>query len=136
MLDQMRKNSRSLLISALFVIIIVTFIISFGPQSRGTTCDQVTGDEHYAARVAGETISKSDFRYGWLLSSGDRMPPKLARQAKINETVMDKLIERQLLAGFAEKLGFVVTDEDIEDQFVEGKIIALGSPITVSAMQK
>jgi len=51
MLDQMRKNSRSVLISALFVIIIVTFIISFGPQSRGTTCDQVTTDDNFAARV-------------------------------------------------------------------------------------
>jgi len=137
MLEQMRKNSRSLLITVLFAIIIVVFILSFGPQSRGTTCDQVTGNEEgYAAKVAGQTISKSDFRYGWLLSSGDRMPPKMARQARINETVMDKLIERELLAAMAEKLGFVVTEDEVAEQIADARIIALGSPVNVAAMQK
>jgi peptidyl-prolyl cis-trans isomerase D len=137
MLDQMRKNSRSLLISGLFVIIIVTFIISFGPQSRGTTCDQVTSDEHYAARVGGDVISNNDYRYGYFLSWGDRYPPKVARMQHVKERVMDELIERELLTSMAEKLGYVVTDEEVEAQIGEAKVTDLnGVTETLPLLQK
>src|SRR5262245_35995119 len=108
MLDQMRKNSRSLLISGLFVIIIVTFIISFGPQSRGTTCEQVTKEENYAARVGNQVISNNDFKYAWYLEGGDTIPPKAARMRHVKERLMDQLIERELLTSMAEKLGYAV----------------------------
>ena len=40
------------------VAALAIFVISFGPQSRGTSCDQVmNGDDHYAAQVAGGTIT-------------------------------------------------------------------------------
>ena len=138
MLEQMRKNSRSLLIWMLFGIIIVVFIISFGPQSRGATCDQtMSGDDHYAAKVGSQQISSNDFRYGFLLSGGDRIPPKMAKQERVKEMVMDKLIERELLVSTAEKLGFVVTDDEVDDQIADAKIIALGgAPVTVPNMQK
>ncbi|HVY37363.1 MAG TPA: SurA N-terminal domain-containing protein, partial [Polyangia bacterium] len=71
MLERMRKSSQSLLIYALFLFLIAIFVISFGPQSRGTSCDQVmNGDEHFAAQVAGETITRNDFRYGFMLVGG------------------------------------------------------------------
>jgi hypothetical protein len=59
MLEQMRRNSRSVLIWTLFGIIIVVFIISFGPQSQGATCDQSMGEDLYAAKVAGQTITNN-----------------------------------------------------------------------------
>jgi len=137
MLDQMRKNSRSLLISGLFVIIIVTFIISFGPQSRGTTCEQVTSDDHFAARVGGQTVSNNDFKYAWYLEGGDRMPPKAARMRRVKEHVMDQLIERELLTSMAEKLGFVVTDDEVEALIGEAKVIGPnGVTETLPMLQK
>src|SRR4051812_44435656 len=138
MLEQMRKNSRSLLITVLFGIIIIVFIISFGPQSRGTTCEQSMGEDHYAAKVGGQVISNNDFRYGFLMSGGDRFPPKIAKQEHLKEMVLDKLIERELLTTTAEKLGFVVTDDDVEDQIGDGKIMTLGggAPVSVPNMQK
>jgi len=123
MLDQMRKNSRSLLISGLFVIIIVTFIISFGPQSRGTTCDQVTKEDHFAARVGNQVITNNDFKYAWYLEGGDTIPPKAARMRRVKERLMDQLIERELLTGVAEKLGFAVSDDEVADQIGEAKVI-------------
>ena len=72
MLEQMRKSSRSLLIYVLFGIVIAVFIINFGPQSQGSSCEQTMGDDHYAARVAGETISSNDFRYGFMLMGAAR----------------------------------------------------------------
>jgi peptidyl-prolyl cis-trans isomerase D len=138
MLDQMRKNSRSLLITVLFGIIILVFIINFGPQSRGSSCDQAMSDDHYAARVGGQVVTNNDFRYGYLLSGGDRYPPKIAKQEHLKELVMDKLIERELLTGMAGELGFAVTDDEVDDQIGDGKIMTLGGgvPISVPNMQK
>jgi peptidyl-prolyl cis-trans isomerase D len=138
MLEQMRKNSRSLLITVLFGIIILVFIINFGPQSRGSSCDQAMSDDQYAARVGGKVISNSDFRYGFLMSNGERYPPKLAKQAHLKEAVMDKLIERELLAGMAGDLGFVVTDDEVDDQIGDSKMLNLGggAPMSVPNMQK
>ena len=138
MLEQMRKNSRSLLITVLFGIIILVFIINFGPQSRGSSCDQAMSDDQYAARVGGQVISNSDFRYGFLMSNGERYPPKLAKQAHLRESVMDKLIERELLAGMAGDLGFVVTDDEVDDQIGDSKMMGLagGGTISVPNMQK
>jgi peptidyl-prolyl cis-trans isomerase D len=131
MLEQMRKNSRSLLIVFLFAFLIVTFVVSFGPQSRGTTCEQVSSGDHYAAQVGRQTVSTADFRFGYLLSGGDRIPPKMARQERLKETVMDKLIERELLTTMADRLGFVVTDDEVADQIGDSKILVLGYPRTI-----
>ncbi len=137
MLDRMRKSSQSLLIYALFLFLIAIFVISFGPQSRGTSCDQVmNGNEHFAAQVAGETISHNDFRYGFMLVGGAQVPAPLAKRERLKETVMDKLIERELLAKEADHLGFVVTDEQVEDQIADSKIIGLGALHTVPMLQK
>ena len=60
----------------------------------------------------------------------------MAKQERFKETVMDKLIERELLAIEAERLGFVVTQDEVEDQIAEAKIIGLGSSHTVPSLQK
>ena len=33
-------------------------------------------DDHFAAKVGRQVISNNDFRYGFLLSGGDRVPPE------------------------------------------------------------
>jgi peptidyl-prolyl cis-trans isomerase D len=137
MLEQMRKSSQSLLIYLLFSLLIVVFIISFGPQSRGTTCDAALGgNDHYAAKVAGDVVSTNDFRYGFMIMGGAQAPSQIVKQRRMKELVMDKLIERELLAQEAERLGYVVTDEEVEDLVADSKMIGLGEPLTVSRVQK
>src|SRR3954467_11918963 len=136
MLEQMRRSSQSLLIYVLFGIVIAVFIINFGPQSRGGTCESQLGNDHYAAKVAGETISTNDFRYGFLVLGGAQYPAQIAKQQRLKETVMDKLIERELLAHEAERLRYAVSDEQVEDQIAEAKLIGLGYPRTIPRMQK
>jgi peptidyl-prolyl cis-trans isomerase D len=137
MLEQMRKSSQSLLIYVLFGIVIAVFVINFGPQSRGSSCEQAMGkNEHVAADVAGESISQNDFRYGFMLSGGAQIPAKYAKQERLKETVMDRLIDRELLASEAKRLGFVVTDQQAEDQIADAKIVALGSVHSVPRLQK
>src|SRR6266404_10007625 len=113
MLEQMRKSSQSLLIYVLFGIVIAVFIINFGPQSKGGCDGPSTDSDQFAARVAGDTISSSAFRYGFLVLGGAQYPPQIAKQQRLKETVMDKLIERELLAQEAERLGYAVTEEEV-----------------------
>ncbi|HEX3693850.1 MAG TPA: SurA N-terminal domain-containing protein [Polyangia bacterium] len=136
MLEQMRKSSQSLLIYVLFGIVIAVFIINFGPQSRGGCDGPASVGDQFAARVGGDTISASDFRYGFLVLGGAQYPAQMAKQQRVKETVMDKLIERELLAQEAEQLGYAVTEEEVEDQIADSKMIGLGYPRTVGRLQK
>lgn len=135
MLEQMRRSSQSLLIYLFFGIIIVVFVVNFGPQSAGG-CDAQTPGSDYAAKVAGRTLSAADFRYGYLMYGGDQMQPQMARQRRLKETVMDRLIERELLAREAVRLGFDVSEAEVEDFLAESKMVALGFPQKVAAFQK
>jgi peptidyl-prolyl cis-trans isomerase D len=136
MLEQMRKSSQSLLIYVLFGIVIAVFIINFGPQSRGGSCEQSMKDDHQAATVDGRSVTSNDFRYGFLVMGGAGYPAQEAKRQRLKETVMDKLIERELLAREAERLGYSVSDEQVEDQIAEAKLIGLGYPRTIPRMQK
>ena len=136
MLEQMRKSSQSLLIYVLFGIVIAVFIINFGPQSRGGSCESTMANDHYAAKISGQLVTRNDFRYGFLVLGGAQYPAQMAKQQHLKETVMDKLIERELLAAEAERLGYVISDEQVEDQIGEAKLIGLGYPRTVPRMTK
>jgi len=95
MLEQMRKSSRSLLIMVLFGIVIVVFIVNFGPQSQGTSCEQMNKEDGFAAKVGGQTITSNDFRYGFMLMGGGQKAPKAAQQERLKETVMDLLAKTE-----------------------------------------
>ena len=139
MLEQMRKSSQSLLIYVLFGIVIAVFIINFGPQSRsggGGGCDGAMGGDESAARVAGETISEQAFRSAFMLLGGANQPPQMLKLRRFKETVMDKLIERELLAQEAEHLGFSVSEDDVHKMLLDGRIIGLGMPHTIPRIQK
>ena len=94
-------------------------------------------NDHYAAKVAGGTlVTRTDFRYGFLVVGGAQYPGADGEAQRLKETVMDKLIERQLLADEADRLGYVVSDEQVEDQIADAKIIGLGAIHTVPRLQK
>ena len=60
MLDTLRANSRSVLTYVLFGIIIIVFVISFGPGSKG--CSGGAGpSESWAAKVNGASLAPADF---------------------------------------------------------------------------
>ncbi len=135
MLEQLRRSSQSLLIYVLFGIVIVVFVINFGPQSPGGCDDTVTRASH-AAKVEGETLSARDFRYGFMLANGPQYQNR-ARELRIKERVMDELIERELLANEGQRLGFRVAEHEVEDLIAESKIVGFGGfEQTVPAIQK
>ncbi len=136
MLEQMRRSSRSLLIYLLFGIVIAVFIINFGPQSKGGCEGGQALQGGVAAKVGGNVLAQGDFRYGFLMSGGGQFPAQQAKQFRLKETVMDRLIERELLATEAERMGFRVSEEEVEDLLGESKIVGRGMEQTATSFQK
>lgn len=135
MLEQMRQRSQSWIIWLFFLVIIIVFIINFGPQSP-TSGAPTLSSSTAAAKVVGRELSRTDFRYGYLMVGGGQTAPAQARQRRLKETVMDKLIERELLAAEAEKRGFRVSEEEVEDLLASSKIVTLGYEQPFGAVQK
>jgi len=127
MLEQMRQQSRSLLIYLLFSIVIVVFIVNFGPQSIGgcgmRMPHRVTES---AARVDNRVVSLKDWTYAYTVLNVASIPPQQAKQMRLKETIMDLLIDREFLAAEAERMGFRVGDEEVEDLIAEAKMISMG----------
>ena len=117
-------------ITLLFVIIAV-FVINFGPGSRG--CTPGGGGSTYAAKVAGSTLTEQDFRFAYIALGGSQVSSSQARDRRLKEFVMDKLIERELLAQEAERLGFDVGAKEVEDMIADGRMMVMGVPRRVDS---
>jgi peptidyl-prolyl cis-trans isomerase D len=127
MLDQMRQQSRSLIIYVLFGVIIAVFIINFGPQSPGGCNKGSKAQTSFeTARVKGRNLTRQDYMYAMMMVGAQNIPPQRAKMMRLHETVMDMLIDREIMANEAERAGFRVSDEEIEDLIGDSKIIALG----------
>jgi len=119
MLDTLRANSRSVLTYVLFGIIIVVFVVSFGPGSRGCT-DTGVLEAAYAAKVNGVTITAADFQqhYGQVFRSyqqraGQAFTRELADQLGLRSVAMNQLVERELVIEEARRRGVRVGDDDL-----------------------
>src|SRR3954447_11795210 len=130
MLAALRRNSRNAIIYVLFGVIIAVFVINFGPGSRG--CGGGPANS-YAAKVSGSTVSEQDFRFAYIALGGTQFPGQMQRKRRLKEFVMDKLIERELLAQQAEKLGFSVSAREVEDMIADGRMMVMGVPRRVDS---
>jgi peptidyl-prolyl cis-trans isomerase D len=125
-LEAIRRNSRSTIIYVLFGVLIAVFIINFGPGARRAGERELAGT--WAVKVAGSTVSEQDYRLAYIALGGPNIPLQVARERHLKEFVMDKLIERELLAREAERLGFDVSQKEVEDLAADGKMYILGVP--------
>jgi peptidyl-prolyl cis-trans isomerase D len=131
MLQAMRRNSRHAIIYVLFGILIAAFVISFGPGSRGFGYSGPSSE--YATKVAGSTVSAQDFHFAYVALGGTQYPPQVARERRLKEFVMDKIIERELFAAEAERLGYNVSNKEVEDMIADGRMIVMGVPRRVDS---
>ena len=102
MLEQMRQQSRSLVIYVLFGIVIAVFIINFGPQSPGG-CNKgrAVQSSVEGARVKGHLLSRQDYMYGMMMVGAQNIPPQRAKMMRLHESIMDMLIDREIMASEA-----------------------------------
>src|SRR5438270_4997474 len=131
MLSAMRRNSRHAIIYVLFGILIAAFVISFGPGSRGFGYSGPSSA--YAAKVAGSSVSEQDFHFAYVALGGTQFPTQVARERRLKEFVMDKLIERELFANEAGRLGYDVSAKEAEDMIMGGRMMVMGVPRRVDS---
>ena len=69
--------------------------------------------------MKGHLLSRQDYLYGMMMVGAQNIPPQRAKMMRLHETIMDMLIDRELLAAEAQRLGFSVGDEEVEDLIAE-----------------
>jgi peptidyl-prolyl cis-trans isomerase D len=123
MLDTLRQNSKSAVIYVFFGIIIVVFVFSFGPGSGGCRSGALLGTgSHVAANVNGTSIPAANFLQSYTRTyrdyqnrSGGSFTEEMARAIGLREQVMNRLIDRELLAQAAEREGVAVSDRELAE---------------------
>ncbi len=118
MLDILRSKSRSVLTYVLFGIIIVVFIVSFGPGSQGCQVEGLSA--HSAVEVDGYVVAPADYEeaYGNLFRTyqarmGQTFTRELADQLGLRNVAMNQLIDRVLVVQEAKRRGLRVTPDEI-----------------------
>lgn len=118
MLEGFRKHSQSLMLIVLVASVATIFGVGFGPGAQG--CQSGSLQVTYAARVWGRTLNDADF-VSALSSLQSFIPPFLADNPAVvgaaRQGALDGLIERELLAHEAERLGMRVTEQQVSDEF-------------------
>ncbi|OGQ26482.1 MAG: hypothetical protein A2138_20190 [Deltaproteobacteria bacterium RBG_16_71_12] len=127
MLSVFRNNKRNLLNWIIFGAITFVFVFTFGSWGGGN----VSGAVPTAATVNGSVIPRSQFQtnysnyYQQMAGRRPGYTPEMAREERLADTVLDRLISNELLAQAAEDHGIAIPDEEIakviEEQFFGGK---------------
>jgi peptidyl-prolyl cis-trans isomerase D len=138
MLEQMRQQSRSMIIYVLFGVIIAVFIINFGPQSPNSCGGRGRGQVSVeGARVKDRLLTQQDYLYGMMMLNAQNIPPQRAKAIRLHESIMDMLIDREIMASEAERAGFRVSEEEVEDFIGKNEtIIALGREQKMSLFER
>ena len=116
MLDLMRRHASSWLIKVALGGIIIVFVFFFGwggPRDKehdyaAKVNDQVIGYDHFYNTYQTE-VEKIRLRFR------GAMPPDLLERLNLKKSVLDRLIDEQLLIQEAVKLGFFVNDTDVKN---------------------
>ena len=98
MLDVLRQHSKSFLIYVLFGIIIVVFVVSFGPGSDCGGKGGVRG-ETLAAEVNGERIPITEFENIYNFDPRFQFRDRKEDTAESRKSAMDQLVERDPRQG-------------------------------------
>ncbi len=113
-------NARKI-VSLLFIVGIgVVFTLQFGPGSTGFGSTQ-QAPPSTAAVVNGKALPLRDFAREWanqmefFRSRGTPISETVARQVGLPQQVLDRLVDRELLAQAAERHGVMPSDTEIRD---------------------
>lgn len=120
MLDALRGKRQSILTWAFFLMIAFLFVINFGPGSF--SLGGLGAELTYAARVNDREITPSDFEMAYngayqraKSQAQGNYNQESAQKARLRDTVMDQLVETELMAQEAEKLGLTLGDDALHD---------------------
>ena len=129
MLEQLRRNSRSWLIWLIFAILIAAFVLFFGPQSQGPEMFGCGVQSSTVAEVDDEEIKVASWRFGMIALGGGSGGGSSAQSIARRSQVIDLLVEREILAAEARRLGMRVSEDLVLDHIKRGEIYMLGTKV-------
>lgn len=107
-------------VSLLFIAAIaIIFTLQWGPGSTGFGRANKAGPKNAAAEVNGKEIPLSAFAREWssqmeyFRSRGSPISEAIARQVGLPQQVLDRLVDRELLAQAAERHGVTTSDAEL-----------------------
>jgi peptidyl-prolyl cis-trans isomerase D len=119
MLDFFRQRGLSNVIyGAVIVATILAFVITFRPNATSKTASLT---EACAARVRGRCIDPKDFTSAYRILMPSRSG-SASRKLNVKRIALDGLVERELLADEAKRLGITATDSEVTDQLYAGYV--------------
>jgi peptidyl-prolyl cis-trans isomerase D len=119
MLDVFRQRGLSNVIyGAIIVATIFAFVVTFRPQAQSKTGAL---SEACVAHVRGTCLEPKDFQSAYRILMPSRSQT-VSRKLNLKRVALDGLIERELLADEAKRLGIAVTDKEVTDQLYSGYI--------------
>jgi peptidyl-prolyl cis-trans isomerase D len=126
-LESILQKFRGIVLAFMVLSLSAVFVLQFGgPQAKG--CSQRTGGS-YAAEVYGDKITANEFRGAYALAGGGNVPSEFAKQNKLEEMVLQGLVERSLLARQARQLGFSTTQEDVMQKVAEDGVVHMSMSV-------
>jgi peptidyl-prolyl cis-trans isomerase D len=132
MLELIQKRFATVGLLLIVLALSAVFILQFGGrQSEG--CTSSINQTGFAARVYGETITEGDFRAAYSVTNFNQYPTKQARTLRLRELTLDGLVERELLAHEAERLGLQMDPEEVMTEFVNTSVIYRNPPVEAPA---
>jgi len=121
------KRLQPFLVFFLVIVMSGVFIMEFGAQSQG--CSQLTRGQSYAARVNGRTLTAGDFRAAYAATGHSRYQPSQQRVWRLRELTLAGLIEGELLADEALRLGIRVTEDQVMDELNDHGTVFVNPPV-------
>jgi peptidyl-prolyl cis-trans isomerase D len=120
-LESLLQKSRGIVLALMVISLCGVFVLQFGgPQAQG--CSKGAGQTH-AAEVYGKKITINQYRSAYSLAGGDGVPSEFAKQNHLDEMVLRGLVERDLLAREARRLGMSVSGDEVMQKVAEDGIV-------------
>jgi peptidyl-prolyl cis-trans isomerase D len=125
MLDFFRQHVGGMLGVIIIGMIVFVFALNFGVQSKGWGQGS---SEEFVATVDGHDISEMTFRYAVNLLGGREIGREDPSWAPFRQSVMEGLIERELLLHMAAEAG-ITASKDMAEERIANNEVYLSRPI-------
>jgi peptidyl-prolyl cis-trans isomerase D len=125
-LEKIVQKFRGIVLLFVVFTLSAVFLLQFGgPQAKGCS----SGGAAPVAKVYGHSITRSELQAAYLMAGGENYPEEMAKEYKLREMVMYGLVERNLLARQARKLGFDASEDEVLKKMAEDGVVHLSMSI-------
>lgn len=115
MLTYMRKHSRSWFIKLIFGAIIITFVAWGGSSYLAKEQNKVAKIDKHIITVQQYSKAYSNTVKAYQQQYGAMFTPEMIKMLKLNEKVLDELINSYILEQEAKRIGLTITDADLQE---------------------